>query len=166
MDSTGAAGLKPGETVKGKVPVAEIDLDNETVSPVQLMPWQQSAHLGPAGASRPNPSVFAPDSAVPQHVFEKMQAGLPAPVRRTAQERYEVLVRRLLEMGRACSTPSGIHWPSSFRRILNSLGVKQEDMDLRGQVYALARHFIVRAENKQRDTDSRKTVLDYHGHYD
>src|SRR5688572_612004 len=95
--------LKPGETVKGYIPAADKD-------GVKLIHWTEAANR----AGKPNPKVFAPAEAIPQHVFEDMQASLPAPVRRTSRERYQVLVGRLLEVGRASQAVAGRPvWPAS-----------------------------------------------------
>lgn len=162
MDERGAAKLKPGEEVVGAIPAVDVDLNTMTASEVKLMPWHKAARVGPN--NRPNPKVFAESSPVPQHVFEQMQSELPAPVRRTANQRYEVLVKRLMEMGRGLQTPSGVLWPDSLQRILDASGKKKGDLTT--QVYTLARHFIVRAENKQRANDAKQTTVGWHGHFD
>jgi len=154
--------LKPGEKVKGYIPAVEVSgQDLDKVEP-KLIPWQDAARIGKD--NRPNPRVFAPAEAIPQHVFEE---GLPTVVRRTARQRYEVLVKRLLEAGRMSEAKAGRPvWPESMQRVLDSQGFKRGDTDLHAQVYALAKHYIVKAENQQRAKDRKKVVLDWHGHHD
>ena len=130
-----------------------------TPAPVKRLPKQEQAWAG-------NTKVWSPDEAVPQHVFEKMQSELPAPVRRTSRQRHEVLIQRLLDIGKACPVIAGrVSWPDSLQKILDLTGTKN-DADLVPQVFALARYMSVQTENSQKEQDARKSVLDFHGHYD
>jgi hypothetical protein len=166
MNSRGAVPLKPGEKVTGAIPAVEVDLNTHTAGPVKLLPWQQSAYHGPTKAKfKPNPEVFS-NTTVPQQMVDQMHAGLPPLIRRTPNQRYEALVQRLLVMGRQSVGALGYPvWPPSIQAVLTSYGIKEGDTDLHKQVYALAKHFIVRAENQQRSKDRKKVVLDWHGHY-
>jgi hypothetical protein len=156
--------LKPGESVQGFIPATEVDIDADTVGETNLIPWTESAYIG--DDNDPNPKVFG-DVAVPQNVVDVMQQDLPAPVRRTARQRYEVLVRRLMDAGRASVIQNGYPvWPTSIQRVLDELGFKRNNTDLNSQVYALAKHYIVKAENQQRQKDGKKVVRDWHGHFD
>ena len=156
---------KPGERVPGKVVT---DLKGPDLEPeMKVIPWHKSAFLGkgPTSQQKKNPEVWG-TSAVPQAVVDQMHEGLPAPVRRSARERYEVLVRRLMETARATKQAYGyVRWPTSVQTVLDSLGVKATASE-REQVYALARHYIVKAENQQKRKDARKVTNDWHGHYD
>jgi hypothetical protein len=156
--------LKPGESVQGFIPATEVDIDADTVGETNLIPWTESAYIG--DDNDPNPKVFG-DVAVPQNVVQTMAQGLPAPTRRTSRQRYEVLVRRLMAAGRESVGLFGYPvWPASIQRVLSELGFKPDDVDLNAQVYALAKHYIVKAENQQRASNAKKVTLDYHGHFD
>ena len=163
MDTKGAAKLKPGETVTGYIPAVELSGPNFETRTERLVHWKDAARTG--ADKRLNARVFAENTAVPQHVFEDFQAGLPAPIRRTASQRYDVLIKRLLQMARDSTVNGQVMWPASLRRVLDLQGVKA-NAEMHEQVRALAKHFIVKAENQQRAKDRRKSVLDYHGHYD
>ncbi len=154
--------LKPGEKVKGYIPAVDVSGPNLDKQETKLIPWQDAARIGKD--NRPNPRVFAPPEAIPRHIFED---GLPPIVRRTARQRYEVLVNRLLEVGRMSQAKAGYPvWPESMQRVLDNQGYARTNTDLHGQVYALAKHYIVKSENQQRAKDRKKVVLDWHGHHD
>jgi hypothetical protein len=170
MDTKGAVELirRSGGAVKGHIPAVDITGPNLTPGPVKLIPWQKAAFRGPRGQAKPNVEVWSNDdqfTKVPQYMVDQMHSGLPPMVRRTASERYEALVKRLLDMGRANTVNGEILWPTSLQRILETQGVKRS-ADLYTQTRALAKHFIVKSENQQRAKDRKKVVLDYHGHYD
>jgi hypothetical protein len=162
MDDKGAVTLKPGETVKGYIPAVELSGPNFETRRERLIHWKDAARTGPD--KRVNARVFAENTPVPQHVFEDLQAGLPAPVRRTPGQRYDVLVKRLLNMARDCTVNGTVMWPTSLQRILDLQGIKA-NAEMHEQVRTLARHFIVKSENQQRAKDRKKSVLDWHGHY-
>lgn len=162
MDEKGAVKLKPGQTVTGAIPAVDFVGPNLDPTPVKVIPWQQAAHIG--ADNRPNPRVWN-DVEIPENVYDRFQAGLPAPVRRTARQRNEVLIQRLLDMGKANTVNGEICWPDSIKRILDAQGVKN-DGDLNRQVFALARYFSLRAENKQKENDARQVTRGWHGHYD
>lgn len=150
----GAVPTKPGQsTPKGYAVGFDVDLQNETTSKPYVIPWQAT------GEHEPN------TAAVPQEMVDQMHEGLPPVIRRTPTERYESLVRRLTETARETKQMYGrVVWPTSVQRVLTEIGVKPS-ADERTQVYALAKHYILKAENQQRRKDSKKTVLDWHGHY-
>ncbi len=157
--------MKPGETARGVIPAVEVTGPNLEQQEVKLIPWTDAARVGPE--NKPNPKVFGKAEPIPQHVFEEWERGLPTPVRRTARQRYDVLVKRLLETGRETQARAGYPlWPESVQVVLDSLGFSRQNKDLNAQVYALAKHYIVKSENQQREKDSHKTVRDFHGHYD
>jgi hypothetical protein len=164
MDPTEAA--KQGHEVKGHIPAVDVDLNTMTPGPAKLIPWQEAAFhgKGPVSKQRKNPDRWA-STVVPQAMVDRMMSGLPEPVRRTPVERYESLVRRLIETARATHIMFGhLKWPASVQRVLDDLGVKHTASE-RDQIVALAKHYISKAENQQRHKDKKKVVLDWHGHF-
>ena len=158
--------LKPGETgPAGHFAAVDIDLQKGEASDVKFLPWQEAAYHGaPGTGDKPNVEVWKSEQ-VPQHMVDQMHEGLPDPVRRTPRERYESLVWRLTATARETKQMYGrVVWPTSVQKVLTEIGVKPT-ADERTQVYALAKHYILKAENQQRRKDSKKTVLDWHGHY-
>lgn len=158
--------LKPGESVKGMVPSFEVTAaegENLKVSEIKLVPWQEAIRVGPENT--PNPNLAVSETEV-QTTHDRLYEGLPAPVRRTSKQRYDALVLKLLNYARACVKEYGhTAWPMSLQKILDEKGVKAKATPEQ-EVYALAEHFIVKAENQQRRKDHRKVVSDWHGHYD
>lgn len=163
MDERGAVRLRPGETVQGYIPAVDLSGPNFEKREDKLIHWKEAVQT-PGRKMAPGEAVQGTGEPVPQHVFEAMKSGLPAPVRRTARQRYDVLVKRLLEIGRQNTVNGQVYWPQSMQRILDLQGVKSS-ADVHQQVYALARHFIVKAENQQRASDMKKSVLDWHGSF-
>jgi hypothetical protein len=158
--------LKPGESVKGMIPVVDFTGPDLKPSEPKLIPWQEAARQGPLGNTHWNPELEKETVAVPQDMVDRMHTGLPDPVRRSARQRYEALVLKLMNYARACVKEYGhTSWPMSMQRILDEKGVKAKATPEQ-QVFALAEHFIVKAENRQRESDSHKVVSDWHGHFD
>jgi hypothetical protein len=156
---------KPGERVPGKVVTDLVGKDQ--VPEAKVIPWTESAFLGEGSVTqqKKNPKVWGVER-VPQALVDELHQDLPDPVRRTARERYENLVMRLTATARITKDTYGyVRWPSSVQTVLDDLGVKNTASE-REQVYALAKHYIVKAENQQRRKDSKKVVSDWHGHYD
>ena len=165
--------LKPGERIKGHIPAVDTVQDEAgqlKATEPKLIPWTEAAYLGSGsiakGEQKKNPKVWASE-VVPQAVMERWEDELPAPVRRSSRQRYESLVQKLLAAGRASEAAYGRPvWPESIQLVLDGLGFKRTNTDMHAQVYALAKHYIVKAENQQRAKDARKVVTDWHGHYD
>jgi hypothetical protein len=156
------------EPIRGFIPQVQRrghDLSERTV---RLIPWHQSARISEnGGPERWNPRVFAEASPVPRHMVEQMQAGLPPMIRRTSRERYQVLIDRLVADGLRSYRIHGYPvWPKSIADELRIAGWKEGDPDLWGQVEALAKRFIVKAEHKQKESDRHKVVSDWHSHFD
>lgn len=162
-----AEAVSPGRKYRGYT--AAVDVTGPNLDRVQpkLIHWTNAAFhgTGPTATQKRNPKVWDPVE-VPQEMVARMNDGLPPVVRRTAQQRYQALVQDLMAMGRDASKGRGYPvWPESIAKILDANGIKRGDTDLHKQVYALARHFIVKGENAQRLMDSKKVVLDWHGHF-
>lgn len=162
MDRQGAIELKPGQSATGYVPAVDFVGPELKQQKAKAIHWSDSALIGEDNT--PNPQVWEGD--VPQHVFEQMQASLPKQVRRTARQRHEVLIQRLLDIGKACPVVAGqIVWPQSLKSILDTTGVVNNE-DLIPQVFALAKHFAMKSENEQRAADRKNFDPGWHQHYD
>jgi hypothetical protein len=166
MNPRGAVPLAPGQTATGVVPAVDVDMNTMTASRPKLVPWHKSALIGDSRKDwKRNAEVWSSEQ-VPQQMVDQMHAGLPPMIRRTANERYESLVRRLTETARVSKQAYGrVVWPLSVQKVLTEIGVKPT-ADERTQVYALAKHYIVKSENQQRAKDARKVAVDWHGHFD
>ena len=156
---------RPGERVAGKVVTDLVGPDQEPDA--KVVPWTESAFLGSGSTAqqKKNPKVWSAQPAE-QAMIEQLHQGLPAPVRRTARERYETLVLRLTETARVTRAAYGhVRWPASIQSVLDSLGVKASAPE-HEQIRALAKHYIVKAENQQKRKDAKRTTADWHSHYD
>jgi hypothetical protein len=156
---------KPGERVPGKVVTDLVGQDQEPAP--KVVPWTESAFLGEGSTAqqKKNPKVWSA-RANEQAMIDSLHQGLPDPVRRTSRERYETLVLRLQETARVTKAAYGyVRWPTSIQAVLDSLGVKATASE-REQVYALAKHYIVKSENQQKRKDAKKVTADWHSHYD
>lgn len=95
----------------------------------------------------------------------ELSADLPPVVRRTARERYLVLLNRLAEEAKKSYQQFGyVKWPDSLQNELKILGWRAGDPDLAGQVEALARRMFEKAHHQQAESDRHKVALDWHGH--
>jgi len=96
----------------------------------------------------------------------ELSVGLPDVVRRSARERYRVLVRMLFDEGQRSYEMFGYPvWPKSIQAELKALGWKEGNPNLEGQVEALARKYIEEGARIQKAKDDRKVALDWSGHY-
>lgn len=127
-----------------------------------LLPWQRSTLVGRSGTGpRDSRRVPVSDAAMKA----ALTADLPPVVRREARERYRVLVNRLYADGLRSYELFGYPvWPKSIADELRAFGWKEGNPDLWGQVETLARRYVEQGAHKQRESDQRKTTLDYHGH--
>ncbi len=149
----------------GKVVTDLVGPEQEPVT--KVVPWTESAFLGTGSTAqqKKNPKVWsAPVNEAA--MIDQLHQGLPEPVRRSARDRYETLVLRLTDTARVTKAAYGyVRWPASIQSVLDSLGVKSTASE-REQVYALAKHYIVKAENQQKRKDAKKVTADWHSHYD
>lgn len=103
---------------------------------------------------------------VPEEMVQRMQQDLPPVIRRTPRERLRVLVERLVHDARMFKGGDGlIHWPKSIEAELKLIGWKEGEPFLLDRIEELAGRFLVKAANQQRESDQRKVVKDWHGHY-
>jgi len=145
------------EGVRGMVPIVQASGHDLTERELQLVPWQRSA--------RPNGKWRLPETPVPTDMVQRMHAGLPPVIRRTARERYKVLIDRLVADGMKTYRAYGYPvWPKSVQDDLKALGWKEGDPRFYDQVEALARKYIEEGANKQREKDAKVTSREWHGH--
>ena len=129
----------------------------------RLISWRDGARYNKARGRYWNPEVSRPSPA--GHLVAKLNEGLPAVVRRTPRQRYDVLLQRLVQDGLKSYKAFGrVEWPKSIQDELRVLGWKDGDPNFWGQAEALARKFIEEGANIQRAKDQRKVTLDWHGH--
>jgi hypothetical protein len=140
--------------------------------------WTQSGTTGRAGTINPwdplamehagrtwNQNVRGETLTAEQRMLSRLHENLPPVVRRSKEQRFEVLFRNLVEIGLKGYRIHGYPvWPASIQRKLTVLGFKERDPDVYGQCSALARQLFVEAGHKQQEKDQKKIALDWHGH--
>lgn len=150
-----------GGQVRGYVP--EFDL---VTGKQRLVHWTQ-APLDRTG-KRLNRRVFK-TVRVPEAIFD-----LPPIQRRSAQQKYEDLVRKLLdEMRRAKMALGRAEVPTSVRDQIQRAAWLEGDPTLLDRIeqaepeaIEIYASFLMRdVANKQREKDQKKVALDWHGHY-
>ena len=154
---------------EGTVPVAVASGPMLEDREVIQVPWYKASVLHRKGVGHfENPIGLRAEAEKVQidpAVVEAKQARLPKVVRRTARERAEVLATQLFQQGLHSQAVNGrVIWPASIEERLTQMGV--QDKPLYEQVDALVGHFMLRSENQQKEKDSHKVTLDYHGHFD
>jgi len=129
-----------------------------------LLPWQQSSLRGRSGTgARGFRQLPAPTE---EQMRAELTADLPPPIRRSARDRYRVLVNRLFAEGQRTYAQFGYPvWPKSIQDELKTLGWTEGNPNLQGQVEALARKYIEEGARIQKEKDSKKVTLDWSGHY-
>lgn len=156
----------------GYVPVVEFGGPNGDQVTHRMVHWTKAAYIGTVrGARRENLHESEPD---PEAVRERMRAELPSIVRRAPRERYRVMLERIAADALASYRSHGrVLWPRSLELELKALGWADGDPKLkdlggieavRAQVEALTRRYIETGARRQRETDARKSTLDWHGH--
>lgn len=186
MDDKGAVKLTPrakalfekGEgQVRGYVPVAKPGGE------VDLLHWSQAPRVTPKNAlpdpfdgsrSQWNPKVIQQNIPVPQHVQERMAAGIPKQVTRAPSERYQILVKQLVDECRKSKKLHGrVIFPKSIEEEIHKLGWLAGVPNLRSRIENLeidaiesyADWLTLRAAGQQRRKDYKRTVTDHPGHY-
>lgn len=151
----------------GFVPVAEasgLNLDQLTE---RWIPWNQSARLYRLGekGNHWNPRLEQEDVEVPPEMVERMLARQPKMRRRSSKERAAALATELFTQALTVQKRLGyVVWPASIEKQLVEL--RMEKADVYEQVTALVTHYMVRAENKQKESDTHRATVQWHGHYD
>ena len=149
-------------------------IENGKAGTPRLIPWQKAARQGPG----PGRNQWGKDQGrvfrVPEEQVARMQANLPAIVRREPKARYRSMLERISEEALRNYRATGhIHWPQSAWDELKTVAWKTGDPhltdlggeeQLRKQIEALTRHIVETGEMKQKEKNRKKVVLDYHGH--
>ena len=159
---------KGGGKVQGYVP--EYTFDPETrKTTARLVHWKDAPLQGQGWDKPWNRKLFT-TSRVPK---ELLLADLPPIQRRSARQRYQALVKGLLEeMQRVKAVLGRVELPHSIREQVARVAWMEGDPTLPSrieqaepeavEIYAA---FLMReAASKQKEKDQKKVALDWHGH--
>lgn len=160
MSPADVAELRRGPVV-GAIPRVHAD------GRIELVPWQKATRVGsPGQPNNWNPRVMVQSVRVPEEMVQRMQEALPPVIRRTPRERLRVLVERLVHDARRSQQTFGyVKWPKSIEDELRLIGWKEGEPLLLERIEQLAGRFMEKAAHQQRESDQRKVVKDWHGHY-
>jgi len=162
VHTTTVADLRREATRSGKPGTVAIG----TATGAHVGHFTQASRRGRTGEPQaPNAALISQENRTVARMIDRLHEGLPVVVRRSARQRYEVLLKQLIDQGLATYKLHGYAvWPRSVQDDLRALGWKDGDPGFLAQAEALASHYIEKWSHVQKEKDQRRSTLDWHGH--